>query len=686
MVSIESLLLKIVVLLSALFVVSTPTDIQAQSPANSAYIGLGAGSLVFLGDVSNQNKGFSPSVGKLGYHITLSNPLTEYLNGGLEAMFGTVSANERGLNRNLNFRSEVRSGGVFVAYNFDHFLNEDRFISPILSIGISGFEFLSKTDLKDAEGNYYNYWDDGTIRNISQSADNASEAVIINRDYTYESDLRELDLDGFGDYNERAFAFPVGLGAEFKMGDYLNLNIHSRMYFTTTDYVDNVSAESAGTRAGDSSNDKILYTGFVLRYGLHKKKDLPYNDVLDSELLANINDRSDEDGDGVLDIIDLCPHTPEEVQVNGNGCPLDSDKDGVPDYEDLELNSADSAYVDLNGVTLTDADFEKKYKRFVGGESTNIVEGTVESASIPKPLFRPRPGKKFMVQIGETEEGISADLATLLLSIPDVQTISKGDTVLYMVGDYDNLPDAVRRQLELSGAGLEGTVVSAEDGVVTDEIKESRKIRRELEQTGYEVNASEDDEQVLWRVQVGAFRYKMSYNIFSAIEDVIIIYGEDGLTRYFSGVYQGRADAEIYREILHNSGFNDAFLAAFKGGDRITVREAMGGSNTADSDELWNRPSPDAFDERLITYKIMLAESEGSIEAKKLEQFREIGSVEQITTPEQTIYLTGKFRAYEIAEEQLQDLHNSGLKEASIVGLFNGEIVTLEEIETMRNN
>lgn len=686
MVSIESLLLKIVVLLSALFVISTPTDIQAQSPANSAYIGLGAGSLVFLGDVSNQNKGFSPSVGKLGYHITLSNPLTEYLNGGLEAMFGTVSANERGLNRNLNFRSEVRSGGVFVAYNFDHFLNEDRFISPILSIGISGFEFLSKTDLKDAEGNYYNYWDDGTIRNISQSADNASEAVIINRDYTYESDLRELDLDGFGDYNERAFAFPVGLGAEFKMGDYLNLNIHSRMYFTTTDYVDNVSAESAGTRAGDSSNDKILYTGFVLRYGLHKKKDLPYNDVLDSELLANINDRSDEDGDGVLDIIDLCPHTPEEVQVNGNGCPLDSDKDGVPDYEDLELNSADSAYVDLNGVTLTDADFEKKYKRFVGGESTNIVEGTVESASIPKPLFRPRPGKKFMVQIGETEEGISADLATLLLSIPDVQTISKGDTVLYMVGDYDNLPDAVRRQLQLSGAGLEGTVVSAEDGVVTDEIKESRKIRRELEQEGFEVNASEDDEQVLWRVQVGAFRYKMSYNIFSAIEDVIIIYGEDGLTRYFSGVYQGRADAEIYREILHNSGFNDAFLAAFKGGDRITVREAMGGSNTADSDELWNRPSPDAFDERLITYKIMLAESEGSIEAKKLEQFREIGSVEQITTPEQTIYLTGKFRAYEIAEEQLQDLHNSGLKEASIVGLFNGEIVTLEEIETMRNN
>ena len=88
----------------------------------------------------------------------------------------------------------------------------------------------------------------------------------------------------------------------------------------------------------------------------------------------------------------------------------------------------------------------------------------------------------------------------------------------------------------------------------------------------------------------------------------------------------------------------------------------------------------------MYLYASSLAESDGAIEAKKLEQFREIGSVEQITTPTQTVYLTGRFNSLESAQLQLDDLHNSGLEEAEIVGLFNGEIVTLEEIESMKQN
>lgn len=666
---------------------SSSLFLTAQEPSSTTYIGLGTGTMSFYGDVSDQNRGYSPFLGRPAFHLTFSNPITEYLDGGLEAMFGTVSANERTIARNLNFRSEIRSGGLFVAYNFDHFLKEDRFISPILSLGVSGFEFLSKADLYDSEGREYHYWDDGTIRSLDQFAPNASEAEFLIRDYKFESDLRELNLDGFGEYAERAFAIPIGVGAEFKMGKYLNLNIHSRMYFTTTDYIDNVTSESEGNRIGDSSNDKFLYTGFVLRYGLHKRTKLPDNDILDGELLANLSDRGDEDKDGVLDLVDKCPHTPEDVQVDANGCPLDGDKDGVPDYMDLELFSADSAYVDENGVTLTDEDFEKKYKRFISGEQSNIVTGTIESASIPKPVFTPRPGKKYMVQVGETEEGISQNLASLLLSIPDVQTITKGDTVLYMVGDYDNLPDAVRRQLLLTVFGIEGQVVSAEDGIVTDESKEARKVKRDIEgDKNFELPDELANEDAYWRVQVGAFRYKLSYNIFSSLEDIITIYGDDGLTRYFSGVYLERNSAETYRDILHNSGFNDAFVVAFRGGERINVVEAKGGNDDATSEQLWSRPSPDGFDESLITYKIILAESDGTIEAKKLEQFREIGSVEQITTSEQTVYLTGRFTSLSQAQEQLKDLHSSGLEEAEVVGLFNGEIITLDEIDSMRQN
>lgn len=39
----------------------------------------------------------------------------------------------------------------------------------------------------------------------------------------------------------------------------------------------------------------------------------------------------DADGDGVADDKDQCPNTPAGVSVDSNGCPLDSDGDGVPE-------------------------------------------------------------------------------------------------------------------------------------------------------------------------------------------------------------------------------------------------------------------------------------------------------------------------------------------------------------------
>jgi len=57
----------------------------------------------------------------------------------------------------------------------------------------------------------------------------------------------------------------------------------------------------------------------------------------------------------VINIEDLCSNTPAGAAVDGSGCPLDSDNDGVPDYRDAET-SADSALVDVNGVTI-DPDF-----------------------------------------------------------------------------------------------------------------------------------------------------------------------------------------------------------------------------------------------------------------------------------------------------------------------------------------
>lgn len=61
---------------------------------------------------------------------------------------------------------------------------------------------------------------------------------------------------------------------------------------------------------------------------------------------------SDSDGDGVPDYLDQCPNTPHNVTVNFNGCPFDSDNDGVPDYLDKCDNTPPGTKVDANGCPV----------------------------------------------------------------------------------------------------------------------------------------------------------------------------------------------------------------------------------------------------------------------------------------------------------------------------------------------
>ena len=57
----------------------------------------------------------------------------------------------------------------------------------------------------------------------------------------------------------------------------------------------------------------------------------------------------DSDGDGVFDYRDKCPNTPKNVAVNEQGCPLDSDKDGVYNYLDKCPNTPEGAKVNSMG-------------------------------------------------------------------------------------------------------------------------------------------------------------------------------------------------------------------------------------------------------------------------------------------------------------------------------------------------
>ncbi|WP_168013072.1 OmpA family protein [Halomonas salinarum] len=89
----------------------------------------------------------------------------------------------------------------------------------------------------------------------------------------------------------------------------------------------------------------------------------------------------DSDGDGVYDFRDQCPGTPAGVEVDRKGCPLDSDADGVPDFKDQCPGTPAGAEVNSLGcvddLVLEDVNFEfDSAKLTMGAES--ILEGVAE--------------------------------------------------------------------------------------------------------------------------------------------------------------------------------------------------------------------------------------------------------------------------------------------------------------------
>ena len=73
--------------------------------------------------------------------------------------------------------------------------------------------------------------------------------------------------------------------------------------------------------------------------------------------MKNVNFLNDEDGDFILDAVDECPDTPYGVPTDTLGCPLDDDRDGIPNYIDKELTSSPGAWVDEDGITVNEEEY-----------------------------------------------------------------------------------------------------------------------------------------------------------------------------------------------------------------------------------------------------------------------------------------------------------------------------------------
>lgn len=648
---------------------------------------LGTGMLGFYGDVGFKSKDYSPLVSRIGYELRASTPITDWLEVGLFALHGRLSANERSTGRNLNFESRITTGGLQFTYTFNQLLKPGHVVEPWVSIGFESLEFLSKTDLKDAQGRRYNYWSDGSIRDIAEDAPNAADAVEIPRDYTYESDVRESNLDGFGKYREQTWGVPVGVGVKMLLGHGFDARVGATMHFTGTDFIDGVSDRSIGNRKGDGNLDRFLFTSFSVGYAINpspgKKKFKP---TLSPGQMDAIAFNDDEDGDGVMDWNDHCPHTPAGVAVDAQGCPLDSDGDGVPDPMDDEPGTLAGAPVDARGVTLTDDDLLRAWLNYKDSGNVTIVSSRVESfgpIGKPKVTRAATPAKRaYVLKVGTQVEGISEEMIQRILSLPDVRTMERGDTTYYIVGNYDALPEAVKRKLQLKGQGFESTVMMEQDGKLLDLPQGTLSPGEKEVLSGIEPTKPEKPGEVVVRVQLGAFRHRLSQNIFTGIPDLVTLRDNDGLTRYYTGSFTDVNEAAKHKVNMLLKGFEGAFLVAFKDGKRVSITEA--GAQLTGPENLNNIPAG-SINTAHLSFRVQVGTFVGNVPMETMSRYVDLGDVKPVAGQSAVRYLYGEYPSRAAAEEARKELQNLGFTDAFVVGEMNGRIIQAEDAEKLLN-
>ncbi|MCW3083741.1 MAG: hypothetical protein JWP12_1107 [Bacteroidetes bacterium] len=337
---------KIILSFLLLFAVAEAVNAQ-KTPKQLPSVAVGVGILSFNGDVGNGVDLSSFSRIRGGYNLVVEERIGKFLGVSLSGLYGKLSDSDNRLGHNLNFESKIMQGDINLVIHFDNdfILKRTSVFAPYLSAGFGYLKFDPMGDLKDKHGTPYNYWSDGTIRNIAETDPGASSAVIIQRDYKYETKLK----DSTTNYAHNTFSIPLTLGFNLKLSDNLGVNIAASYYLTMTDWIDNYK---------NGANDKFIYAHVALKYSFGK----PYDDsdpVYQKVDFSSL-DKMDTDGDGVNDGDDHCPGTPAGVKVSNHGCPLDDDEDGVPDYRDKELKTPKGVLVDENGVTFTDKEIADK--------------------------------------------------------------------------------------------------------------------------------------------------------------------------------------------------------------------------------------------------------------------------------------------------------------------------------------
>jgi hypothetical protein len=455
-------------------------------------------------------------------------------------------------------------------------------------------------------------------------------------------------------------------------------------------------------------------SSFSVTYDLVVNRDEEIEEDAYDTTGAYLADNADEDGDGVNDYKDLSPFTPAGEPVDTSGVPLDNDNDRVFNYQDDEIMSTAGAIVTTKGVELTDSLIEAQYLQYI--DSTGQYAQTVRLES-EKPVAA--SGKNiYEVQIGSFKTGVPQDLMNKYLSISDISSTQMPDSAtVYTAGKYTDYNAAEQRKNQLVKEGIENaTVVLHKDNKytpVTGPVPEARGSvavnntnnnqgsnttntssdttgtsngqatnntqSNNTSGTGTDVNEAPASPGVVYRVQVGAYKRKISKQIYTGVDDLFTVTGNDGITRYLTGNFKDYNEAAKRKVDMLVKGYEGAFIVAYKDGQRVTLE-----STGVQVNKKPNEPEVDETNKirkDLIVFKVQIGVFKNEVPADIKEKFNKLKGIEtQYTTEGLARYTAGSFNSYDEAVKLKADItKNKGIPGAFVVAFFNGKLIDVQE-------
>ena len=233
---------------------------------------------------------------QFGYQLTITQRVAKFLNASLNLYTGTIYGEEQIGQTNLNYRTTLFSQHINFEYNFYPLLKPNdqgkQLIRQYIGFGLGVLSFRSKGDVKDDKGRDYQFWSDGSINAEIEGTINPSEATSLERDFVYETELRDANLDGLRKYPQLAFSLPLNAGIRFQISKNVGLNAAFAYSFNFSDMLDNVGADGVGDRQGAKGFDNHLFgsVGLSVFLGTTKPSAKPARTFEAPPLVAEITE------------------------------------------------------------------------------------------------------------------------------------------------------------------------------------------------------------------------------------------------------------------------------------------------------------------------------------------------------------------------------------------------------------